>query len=53
MKKRLFAALAAVVLATTLTACGDKAKEAADAAKASADSGGHCRQGSCGEGCGS
>jgi hypothetical protein len=37
MNKRIFAALAAMVLALTLTACGDKAKEAADAAKASAD----------------
>jgi hypothetical protein len=37
MNKRIFAALAAMVLALTLAACGDKAKEAADAAKASAD----------------
>src|SRR5664279_1631801 len=37
MMKKLLAALAALALATTLTACGDKAKEAADAAKASAD----------------
>ena len=37
MNKRIFAALAAMALALTLTACGDKAKEAADAAKASAE----------------
>jgi len=37
MYNKLFAALAALVLAFTLSACGDKAKEDAAAAKASAD----------------
>ena len=36
MKKQIIAAFAALALAVTLTACGDKAKEAADQAAAAA-----------------